>query len=68
MDAIITRSVPKTPSAEDVQAMRARNTAARHLLQTWLADDSGYEEATWPQLKVRLEANRTDTPRKLFHD
>ncbi len=36
----------------------ARNRAAIRLLDEWLADESGYDEATWPQLKAALQANR----------
>ena len=40
-------------------------TKARQLLSTWLADESGYDEATWPGLKQNLAANRSGH-RKLF--
>ena len=41
------------------------NTKARQLLSAWLADESGYDEATWPGLKQNLKANRS-SHRKLF--
>jgi hypothetical protein len=37
------------------------------LLDEWLADDSGYDEAVWPELKESLERNRQGS-RKLFRD
>jgi Fic family protein len=30
----------------------------RRLLDTWLADESGYDERVWPQLKKAIEENR----------
>ena len=44
------------------------NAAARRLLSKWLADESGYEEDTWPLLKQALEENRSSSQRRLFHD
>jgi len=44
------------------------NTAARRLLRKWLADESGYEEETWPLLKQALQENRSFLQRKLFRD
>ena len=35
------------------------------LLDTWLSDDSGYDEETWPELKAGLERDRLSA-RKLF--
>ena len=50
----------------DLDDLRKRNAAARHLLEEWLADTSGYEEETWPLLQERLEAERPAPARKLF--
>ena len=44
-----------------------RNAAAIALLEKWLADDSGYDEDTWPALKAGIEESRTST-RKRFRD
>ena len=49
----------------DAQRLRQRNARARRLLHGWLMDESGYDEATWPDLKEALEANRAGH-RKLF--
>jgi hypothetical protein len=35
-----------------------KNEAARRLLSEWLADESGYDEATWPVAKQAIESNR----------
>jgi hypothetical protein len=42
-----------------------RAARAIALLRTWMADESGYDEAAWPELKVALDRNRT-SERKLF--
>ena len=36
-------------------------------LHEWMADESGYDEETWPELKKALEANRSSS-RSLFGD
>src|SRR5436190_1371202 len=38
------------------------------LLDSWLKDESGYDERTWPILKKALERNRHPGERRLFHD
>lgn len=35
--------------------MRMKNKEALDLLDTWLADESGDQERTWPRLKKRLK-------------
>jgi hypothetical protein len=44
------------------------NFAAMRLLDEWMADDSGYDEETWPELKEALDRNRREAGqyRKLF--
>ena len=44
------------------------NVAAIRLLDEWMADDSGYDEETWPELKEALDRNRREAGqyRKLF--
>jgi hypothetical protein len=37
------------------------------LLDEWMADESGYDEQTWPELKAALERNRLSS-RHLFDD
>lgn len=52
-----------------VQAARSphspRAAAAIRLLESWLTDDTGYDERTWPELKSGLEDNRL-SDRRLF--
>lgn len=57
----------EAPTAAEVAAQRQKNEAARRLLQEWLADDSGYDEAVWPKVKQLIEENRL-SPRKRFCD
>jgi hypothetical protein len=40
--------VPETPKAARLIA----------LLRSWLTDESGYDEQTWPKLKKALDAER----------
>jgi hypothetical protein len=68
MDATIKTPPQDTTPVFDRDETCKRNAAARQLLQEWLADESGYDEETWPLLKSALEANRTAPSRKLFRD
>ena len=34
------------------------NSAALKLLDEWMADDSGYDEKVWPEVKQLIEENR----------
>jgi len=34
------------------------------LLSNWLADDSGYDQRIWPELKKSIESNRLSTRRR----
>lgn len=52
----------------DRATLRRRNAKVRQLIQTWLNDESGYEEETWPLLKRRLNRNRAGGQRKLYDD
>jgi hypothetical protein len=61
------RSVPIVqylPVLEEI-AINKATSAAIALLDTWLSDDSGYDEETWPELKAGLERDRLSA-RKLF--
>ena len=48
-------------------AVPQHNAQALQLLRTWLADDTGYDEQTWPALKQTMEAQRL-SDRRLFDD
>lgn len=41
------------------------NVRAIRLLDEWMAEDSGYDEETWPELKEALDRDRPSY-RKLF--
>lgn len=57
---------PKPPPAEyEAMAARTRADALSSLLHEWLTDESGYDEATWPELTQALERIRT-SDRRLF--
>jgi len=43
---------------------RERHAAVIALLDKWLADESGYDENTWPGLKEQIEESRTSTRRR----
>ncbi len=45
----------------------AQNEEAIRLLHQWLADESGYDERVWPQLKEAIEKDRLSN-RKRFSD
>lgn len=44
------------------------NLAAVRLLDEWMADESGYDEETWPELRKALDRNRRESGqyRRLF--
>jgi len=45
----------------------AKNRRLKKLIQSWLDDESGYDEETWPWLKTALEEDRLSA-RRLFRD
>lgn len=47
----------------DLQA--AKREAAIRVIESWLADESGYDEAIWETVKNAIEENRLST-RKRF--
>jgi len=49
-------------------SLRERNQGLIRLLNKWMADESGYDEETWPDLKKALQANRSRHARDLFRD
>lgn len=61
-------SVAPDASLTARQALRLGDTAAAiALLEAWLDDRSGYDEAVWPQVKAAMEENRL-SDRKLFSE
>jgi len=63
----VSQRTQEAPTAAEVAVQRQKNEAARHLLQEWLADDSGYDEEVWSKVKQLIEENRL-SPRKRFCD
>jgi hypothetical protein len=43
---------------EILEIQRIKNEVAMHLLEDWLADDSGYDEMVWETVKTTIEENR----------
>ncbi len=50
----------KTPDKTD------KNEDAIRLLQSWMSDESGYDESVWDDLKKNIEKNRL-SERKRFN-
>ncbi len=46
---------------------KANQAAILRALEEWLADESGYDEKVWPELKESIERNRLSR-RKRFRD
>ena len=61
-------SVPSAPStngrAEPSDGSETTDSVIQ-LLEEWLADESGYDEEAWPELKDALDRDRLSA-RKLF--
>ena len=54
---------------ESKESLIERNQAAIKLIESWLKDDSGYDEETFPKLKEALEESRKAVSvRYLFDD
>jgi hypothetical protein len=60
-----TQGEKKVRAAEVAAALPERIEAAIRLLDEWAADDSGYDEDTWPKLRATLEEDRLSA-RSLF--
>ena len=43
---------------EELEPANPRGEEVIALLRSWLEDDSGYDEETWPELKKRLDQER----------
>ncbi|GEM_PF-5966853 len=56
---VVTKVERPTPEDEIATDPRRRAEAVRQLLAGWLADESGYDERVWPELKRGLEESRT---------
>lgn len=64
-------TIPVSPifnDGETPETIRERNRRALALIEEWMADESGYDEAVWPEIKAALNANRGSEERRLFVD
>ena len=43
---------------DDAAVQRIKNEVAIRLLQSWLSDESGYDEKNWETVKKLIEENR----------
>lgn len=50
--------------SSDIAVQQEKNEAAIELLAEWLADESGYDEETWPKVKQAIEENRLSRRRR----
>lgn len=58
---------PLEPFDDALAIQRIKNQVAIHLLQVWMADESGYDEKVWEQVKKGIDENRLSN-RKKFDD
>jgi hypothetical protein len=61
------KAEPASQASIDAEAMPIDREAAATLIQSWLADNSGYDETAWPTLQADIEANRL-AGRARFHE
>jgi hypothetical protein len=69
---VIGRLIDRLPAASTASSHanaeeRRRVEKVIRLLDEWTADESGYDEETWPELKAALEHDRLSS-RELFND
>ena len=62
---MVARSIGNLIITEDNMT---KNNEAIKLLDTWLADESGYDERVWPIIKKMIEGNRLSTRRRFQDD
>jgi hypothetical protein len=65
MAQTITRRARPSHTPESLSRIKARKL--KKLLDTWLADESGYDEKVWPIVKKAIEQSRPSY-RKRFRD
>ncbi|MDZ7312037.1 MAG: hypothetical protein ONB45_12280 [candidate division KSB1 bacterium] len=63
----LVESEPANLSDDLLAIQRIKNEVAMRLLQTWLADESGYDEKVWELVKKVIEENMLSN-RKRFDD
>ena len=63
------RYAPTDPKASARRmAIKRRNAAAIALIESWLADESGYDEEVWPRIKASIEENRLSRRHRFDRD
>ena len=62
MASIVDPKVNADTQVEDSSGSQfSKRAACIELLNQWLADESGYDEAAWPKIKKAIEGNHTST-------
>lgn len=61
-------ALPNGAKVEVSVVLRERNRKAIEQLDRWLADDSGYDERVWPELKKALDENRVNSGERRHFD
>ncbi len=56
--ALAANACQPSPSEDTPATQRARNESLIELLDEWMANDSGYDEAVWPRVKQAIQENR----------
>jgi excisionase family DNA binding protein len=67
LDSFVAGSTVHAGPGEIETAPPEHSEKAIQLLDEWMADDSGYDEETWPELKAALDRDRLSS-RKLFDE
>jgi len=55
---------PLEPVDDALAIQRIKNQVAIRLLQVWMADESGYDEKVWEQVKKGIDENRLSNRKK----
>lgn len=58
------RKLPEANRSE-IEINPTHREATRKLLQAWLDDESGYDEAVWPMVEQAIEKNRLSDRKRL---
>lgn len=74
-DTIVREPLPVPTQQAEVHAGIATTSMSKEeryarvmaLMETWIADESGYDEEVWPELKAALDRDRL-SDRKLFDE
>lgn len=66
------RTISKPDSSGDfpdevLEIQRIKHDVAIHLIEEWLADESGYDEMVWETVKTTIEDNKL-SERKRFDE